>query len=157
MIIDRAALSDPALTGVSGQHLGDLVAELAEPWAEQREGRLHDRRGGDRVLVTLIYLRLDLPQTVLGVLFGVDQATISRTVGEVRPLLAGRGHAVTDRAGVRLRTLADVVAYAEHEGVTLRLDATETQVNRPAAHRPGRRAFISGVRFQDPATRTSRR
>ncbi|WP_226363238.1 transposase family protein [Pseudonocardia sp. ICBG1142] len=72
------------------------------------------------------------------------QATISRAVGEVRPLLAGRGHAVPDRPGVRLRTLADVVAYAEHEGVVLRLDATETQVNRPAAHRPGRRAFISG-------------
>jgi hypothetical protein len=28
--------------------------------------------------------------------------------------------------------------------VTLRLDATETQVRRPAAHRPGRRAFVSG-------------
>jgi hypothetical protein len=160
-IFNRAALSAPVLTGVTRQHLGDLVTELAGPWSEQREGRLYDRRGGqrkrdagagrkhrlafcDRVIATLVYLRLDIPQAALGVLFGVDQATIARAVGEVRPLLAARGHAVPDRPGVRLRTLADVLAYAQHEGVTLRLDATETQVNRPAAHRPGRRAFVSG-------------
>jgi hypothetical protein len=98
----------------------------------------------DRVLATVIYLRLDLPQRVLAVLFGVEQATIARAVGEIRPLLAARGFAVPDRPGIRLPTLADVFAYAEHERVTLRLDATETQVRRPAAHKPGRRAFVSG-------------
>ncbi|WP_224392817.1 transposase [Pseudonocardia sp. ICBG1293] len=107
-------------------------------------GRRHDLVFCDRLLVTLISLRLDVPQTVLGVLFGVDQATISRVVSEVRPLLAARGYAVPDRPGVRLRTLADVLAYAAAENVVLRLDATETRVNRPAARRPGRRGFISG-------------
>jgi len=138
-----------------------LAVELAASWTDQREGRLHGRRGGarrrqagagrkhelvftDRLLATLIYLRLDLPQRVLAVLFGVGQATIARAVSEVRPLLATRGYAVAGRPGVRLRTLADVFAYAEAEGVTLRLDATETQVRRPAAGKPGRRAFISG-------------
>jgi DDE superfamily endonuclease len=160
-VIDRAALSDPALTGIGRQHLGDLVVELAGAWTDQREGRLHDRRGGrrerragagrkyelvfcDRVLLTLIYLRLDLPQRVLAVLFGVRQSTIARAIGEIRPLLAGRGFAAPDRPGVRLRTLADVLAYAAAEGVTLRLDATETQVNRPSAGKPGRKAFVSG-------------
>ncbi|WP_224392818.1 transposase [Pseudonocardia sp. ICBG1293] len=144
-------MSDPALTGVTRQHLGDLVVELFESWAAQREGRLHDRRGGgrrrvsgagrksgigfcDRLLVSLISLRMDLPQAVLEVLFGVDQATICRVVGEVRPLLAARGYAVSDRPGVRLQTLADALAYAQHEGAVLRLDA----------HRPCWRAFGSG-------------
>ncbi|MFK0113935.1 transposase family protein [Streptomyces sp. NPDC091217] len=62
----------------------------------------------------------------------------------MRPLLAARGFAVPDRPGVRLRTLADVFAHAEAEGVTLRLDGTEVQVRRPKAHRAGRKAFMSG-------------
>lgn len=160
-IFNRAALAHPALTGITSDHLGSLIIELAGPWEHQREGQLHDRRGGDRrrqagagrrhtlvfadrVIVTLIYLRLDVPQVVLAVLFGVDQATVSRAVGQVRPLLAARGCAVPSRTGVRLKTLADVIAYAAAEGVTLRMDATETQVRRPRAHRVGRRAFVSG-------------
>ncbi|WP_372412118.1 transposase family protein [Streptomyces luteireticuli] len=35
-------------------------------------------------------------------------------------------------------------AYAQAEGIELRLDATEIQVRRPAAGRGGRRAFVSG-------------
>ncbi|MBA3487977.1 MAG: transposase [Longispora sp.] len=160
-MFNRAALAHFALTGISSEHLGSLIIELVDPWTQQREGRLRDRRGADRrrqagagrkhklvftdrVIITLIYLRLDLPQVVLGVLFNVDQATVCRAIRQVRPLLAGRGHAVAGRPGVRLKTLADVIAYAAAEGVTLRLDATETQVRRPQPHRVGRRAFVSG-------------
>ncbi|GHH43976.1 hypothetical protein HNQ79_006596 [Streptomyces candidus] len=35
-------------------------------------------------------------------------------------------------------------AYAQAEGVQLRLDATEVQVRRPVAGQGGRRAFVSG-------------
>jgi hypothetical protein len=41
-------------------------------------------------------------------------------------------------------TLADVFAYAQAEGVTLRMDATEIRVRRPQAGRGGRKAFVSG-------------
>src|SRR6266700_2843083 len=75
-------------------------------------------------------------------LLGPDQAVIPT-------LLAKRGFAVPGMPGVRLRTLADVVAYAQAEGVELRLDGTETQVRRPRANRSGRRAFISGKRKQN--------
>jgi hypothetical protein len=51
---------------------------------------------------------------------------------------------VPGRPTLRLRTMADVVAYAAANGVELRIDGTKTQVRRPRAHRPGRRAFISG-------------
>jgi hypothetical protein len=80
------------------------------------------------------------------VLLGVDRATITRAIGQIRPLLAARGFAVPGQPMLRLPTLADVVAYAAANGVELRIDGTKTQVRRPRAHRPGRRAFISGKR-----------
>ena len=101
------------------------------------------------VIATLVYLRFQLPHAALAVLYGVDRSTITRAVGEIRPLLAARGFAVPGEAGVRLRTLADVFAYAAARGVELRLDGTEVQVRRPRAGKPGRRAFVSGKKKQN--------
>jgi hypothetical protein len=56
---------------------------------------------------------------------------------------------VPGRPDLRLRTLADVVAYAAAEGVELRLDGTEVRVRRPRANKPGRRAFVSGKMRQN--------
>lgn len=109
----------------------------------------------DRVLVTLVKLRLDLPDAALAELYGVDRSTISGAVRQIRPLLAARGFAVPDRPGIRLRTLEDVFAYAEAEGVKLRIDGTDVQVRRPAAGRPGRKAFISGKRRQNTVKTTT--
>jgi hypothetical protein len=85
----------------------------------------------------------------------VDRSTITRAVGEVRPLLARRGFAVPGQPGLRLRTLADVFAYAASEGVKLRIDGTEVQVRRPPAGRPGRRAFVSGKKKQNTIKATA--
>jgi hypothetical protein len=101
----------------------------------------------DRLLCTLAWLRLALPHQALAVLFGVERSTISAAVRQIRPLLANRGFATP--TGVRLHTLADVLAYAAAEGLTVRLDGTEIQVRRPKANRPGRRAFVSGKRKQN--------
>jgi hypothetical protein len=109
----------------------------------------------DRVLVTLVVLRFQLPHHALAVLYGVDRATVTRAVGEVRPLLAARGFAVPGMPGVRLHTLADVFAYAAARGVELRIDGTETQVRRPRANRPGRRAFVSGKKKQNTIKTTT--
>ncbi len=157
-------MSHSAFIGISRQHLGRLVAELAGPWQARRDSALRQRRGADRcraegagrrhdlvftdrVLVTLAVLRLQVPHAALAVMYGVDRSTITRAVREVRPLLAGRGYATA--AGPRLRTLADVFAYAAAHGVKLRLDGSEIQVRRPKAHRPGRRAFVSGKKKQN--------
>ncbi|MFF3916290.1 transposase family protein [Streptomyces sp. NPDC001852] len=176
----RAACSHPALSGISRAHFGELLKELARRWQAAREAALHERRGGDRrraagagpkqylvfvdrLLVTLVHLRLGIPHAALAELYGVDRSTVSGAIREVRPLLATRGFAVPDRPGVRLRTLEDLFAYADAEGVDLRIDGTEVQVRRPRAHRPGRRAFISGKKkqntiktttFSDPQGRT---
>jgi Helix-turn-helix of DDE superfamily endonuclease len=138
-------------------------------------GHLHRRRGharqraagagprhrlafADRVLATLVVLRLQLSHQALAVPYGVDRATITRAVGESRPLLAGRGFAVPGLPGLRLRTLADVFAYAAAHGVELRIDATETQVRRPRATDPAAarscRANASRTRSRPPRSPT---
>ena len=60
----------------------------------------------------------------------------------MRPLLAERGCTVD--GGLRLRTLADVVAHLGASGQLGLLDATEVRVRRPAAHKAGRTRFVSG-------------
>ena len=168
----RAALSHPVFTGLSRQHLAELTVELAQPWTAAHEGALDQRRGHprqraagagphhrlifvDRIVVTLVILRFQLPHQALAVLYGVDRATITRAVHQIRPLLARRGFAVPDAPGVRLHTLADVFAYAAAHGVQLRIDGTEVQVRRPRANRPGRRAFVSGKRKQNTIKTTT--
>ncbi|MFJ1974135.1 transposase family protein [Streptomyces sp. NPDC087903] len=135
-------MSHSAFTGISRAHLGALIAELAGPWTARCESALHERRGGqrkqqpgagpkhdlvftDRVLVALVHLRTQLPHAALAELYGRERSTITRAVGEIRPLLAERGFAVPGRPGVRLRTLADVFAYAQAEGVKLDDDRVE--------------------------------
>ncbi len=154
-------MSKRIFTGLQPRRLGKLIAELAGDWTAAEEARLRERRGHerlrapgagpghdlpftDRVIVTLVYLRHQLPHAALAALYQVDRSTVTRAVHEIRPLLAARGFAVPHRPGLRLRTLADVFAYASSHGVELRIDGTEVQVRRPRAGRPGRKAFVSG-------------
>lgn len=165
----RVAVSHPAFCGLSRSALVRLVAELQGPWVARVEGERRARRGRgrlraagaghprelvftDRVLVTLVVLRFQLPHLVVAVMFGVHRSTVTRAIHQVRPLLASRGFAAGD--GPRLRTLADVFAYAQAEGVSLRVDGSEIQVRRPPAGRPGRRAFVSGKKKQNTITFT---
>jgi DDE superfamily endonuclease/Helix-turn-helix of DDE superfamily endonuclease len=165
-------LSHRICTGIGVRELGKLIEELAPLWLAQQESRLRARRGrdrlraegagpdhelpfADRVIATLVILRFQLPHAALAVFYGVHRSTITRAVGEIRPLLAQRGFAVPGQSGLRLRTLADVFAYAAAEGVKLRIDGTEVQVRRPAARRPGRRAFVSGKKKQNTGKATA--
>ncbi|MEV6318860.1 transposase family protein [Streptomyces sp. NPDC051776] len=109
----------------------------------------------DRLLITLICLRHQLPHAALAELYRVDRSTVSAAVREIRPLLAAHGFAVPGRPGIRLKAIEDVFAYAEAEDIDLRIDGTETQVRRPRAHRPGRRAFVSGKRKQNTVKTTT--
>jgi DDE superfamily endonuclease/Helix-turn-helix of DDE superfamily endonuclease len=162
----RTALSNRIWTGISRAHLARLIGELAVPWTAAGEERLLERRGHerkraagagpdydlpftDRVIVTLACLRFQLPHKALAMIYGVDRSTVTRAVREIRPLLAARGFAVPAEPGIRLKTLADLFAYAAARGVTIRLDGTEVQVRRPRAGKPGRRAFVSGKKKQN--------
>ncbi|WTJ47359.1 transposase [Streptomyces atratus] len=149
-----------------------MLEELSPRWWARRESALDRQRGYkrrraegagrkpklelvDRLLVTLVHLRLGLPHAALAELYRVDRSTVSAAIRQVRPLLAARGFAVPDRPGVRLRTLEDAFAYADFEGVDLRIDGTEVQVRRPRAGRPGRKAFVSGKKKQNTIKTTT--
>lgn len=168
----RTAMSHSAFCGLSQEYLGELTMELAARWEARCESGRRDRRGGvrqrdsgagpkyelvfvDRLLATLVHLRTGLTHAALGVIYEVGSSTIGRAIAEIRPLLAERGFAVPNQPGLRLRTLEDVFAYAEAENVTLRIDGMETQVRRPRAGRPGRRAFVSGKRRQNTIKTTT--
>ncbi|GAA3380896.1 hypothetical protein GCM10020367_70050 [Streptomyces sannanensis] len=105
----------------------------------------------DRLLVTLVHLRLGLPHAALAELYGVDRSTVSGAIREVRRLLAARGFAVPDRPGLRLRTLEDLFTYADAEGVELRIDGTEVQVRRPRAGPPAARRSCPARRNRTPS------
>ena len=107
--VNRAVLAHPWLTGISQHHLAALIEELAHPWETAVEDHRHRARGAerkraagagarhrlvfvDRLVVTLIHLRHDLPHAVLGLLLGVDRSTVTRAVGQIRALLAERGY-----------------------------------------------------------------
>ncbi|WP_259464874.1 transposase family protein [Streptomyces sp. TLI_171] len=148
--------SERRITGLSRAVIADLVAELGPVWQARHDAELCDRprrravgAGAkykpvfvDRLLVTLVHLRHAVTHDVLACWFGVDRSTITRAIGEVRPLLAERGCRI--EAGLRLRTLADVVAHLGATGQTGIIDATEIRVRRPAAHRACRNRFVSG-------------
>ncbi|MFJ8746566.1 transposase family protein [Embleya sp. NPDC127516] len=103
----------------------------------------------DRVIATLVILRLQLPHDALAHVYGVDRSTVTRAVHEIRPLLAARAFTVPGHRNLRLRTLADVFAYAASHGVELRIDGTEVRVRRPRANSPGSREFVSGKMRQN--------
>jgi hypothetical protein len=84
---------------------------------------------------------------VLACWFGVDRSTITRAIGEVRPLLAQRGCTVAPN--VPLCTLAEVVEYLGADGRTGIVDGTEIRVRRPAAGRKDRDKFVSGKTKQN--------
>src|SRR3712207_319536 len=141
---------------MSREVLAELVAELGPRWQARQDARLTDRprrraigAGAphrlvflDRLLATLVHLRHGVTHDVLACRFEVSRSTITRAISEVRPLLAERG--CTMEGGIRLRTLADVVAHLGASGQLGLLDATEVRVRRPAAHKAGRTRFVSG-------------
>ncbi|WP_308034935.1 helix-turn-helix domain-containing protein [Streptomyces pseudogriseolus] len=77
-----------------------------------------------------MHLRHATTHDVLACWLGVDRSTITRAIGEVRPLLAER---CTISPGVRLRTLAEVIDHLGSSGKTGIIDGTEIRVRRPAA------------------------
>ncbi|WFB88439.1 MULTISPECIES: transposase family protein [Streptomyces] len=128
------------ITGLSPDVIAELSAAVGPLWHEQHQARLtaRPRRRAvgaaakhrfvliDRLLATLVSLRHGTMHDVLACWFGVDRPTITRAIGEVRPLLAQRGCTVAP--DVRLRTLAEVIEYLGVDGRTGIIDGTEIRV-----------------------------
>ncbi|WP_240122020.1 transposase family protein [Streptomyces sp. MUM 2J] len=120
-----AIISNRRITGLSADVIAELVTEIGPLWHERHHAKLvcrpRKRAVGagakhrlvfvDRLLATLVHLRHGATHDVLACWFGVDRSTITRAIGEVRPLLAERG--CTVNPDVRLRTLAEAADGAD--------------------------------------------
>ncbi|MFD5971448.1 transposase (plasmid) [Streptomyces sp. NA03103] len=156
-----AIIRSQRITGLAPGVVAELVAEIGPLWHERHQAALtaRSRRRAvgagakhklvfvDRLLATLVHLRHGATHDVLACWFGVDRSTITRAIGEVRPLLAERGCIVAP--GLRLRTLAEVIDHLGSDGQTGIIDGTEVRVRRPAAGRKDREKFISGKNKQN--------
>ncbi|MET9193898.1 transposase family protein [Streptomyces olivaceus] len=156
-----AIIRSQRITGLTPDVIAELIAEIGPMWHERHQAVLTSRprrravgAGAkyklvfvDRLLATLVHLRHGATHDVLACWFGVDRSTITRAIGEVRPLLAIRGCTVAP--GIRLRTLAEVVDHLGASGQTGIIDGTEVRVRRPAAGRRDREKFISGKNKQN--------
>lgn len=156
-----AIIRSRRITGLTPEVIAEILAEVGPLWHERHQAGLASRprcraagAGArhklvfiDRLLATLVHLRHGATHDVLACWFGVDRSTITRAIGEVRPLLATRG--CTIAPGIRLRTLAEVVDYLGASGQTGIIDGTEIRVRRPAAGRKDREKFISGKNKQN--------
>jgi hypothetical protein len=111
---DQPGPSEPALpelTGLPAAELDELISQLAIVRQAQREqhahghpasGAGHKPRSGrppafafpDRVVATVLHLRLSLPEETLAHLFGTSRTTIRRTLTEVQNLLDQHGHVI---------------------------------------------------------------
>jgi transposase len=101
----------PELTGLTTGQMDELIARLAALRQAQREERArshpasdarHKPRSGrpplfpfpDRVVATVLHLRLSLPDDTLAHLFGTSRTTIGRALTETRHLLDQYGHRI---------------------------------------------------------------
>jgi hypothetical protein len=101
---ERRPAGLPELTGLAPAELDGLIAQLAALRQAQREQRArshpasdarHRPRSGrpplfpfpDRVVATVLHLRLSLPDDTLAHLFGTSRSTIQRALTEIRDLL----------------------------------------------------------------------
>lgn len=104
------AATMPQLTGLTAAELDELIASLADLRQVHWQARVdncsasdHLPRPGrplrflfpDRVVATLLHLRLDPPTRDLAQLYGTSPDTIRRVLRETRPLLEEHGHVVT--------------------------------------------------------------
>ena len=154
-------ISNRRITGLTGDVIADLVAEVGPLWRERHQAKLTSRPGNgpwaggpkhqlvfaDRLPATLVHLRHGATHDVLACWFSVGGCNITRAIGELRPLHAERGCTVSP--DVRLRSLAEVVEHLGTSGTTGIIDGTEIRVRRPALGRKDRDTFISGKNKQN--------
>jgi hypothetical protein len=134
---DQAALSHPALTGISAAELAALAAALDAPSRALREQELYALRGrgrvnkegagaarkldlADHLLATLIRRHLHPPVRVIAALLGASRTCVNDAVIRTEELL-GRIPAppAAPPSATRIRTIDDLREYAAGHGITI--------------------------------------
>ncbi|HEV7450201.1 MAG TPA: ISAzo13 family transposase [Pseudonocardiaceae bacterium] len=132
---DLTHLHHPELTGIPTTEWQRLLDRLTVPQQAQREAHLHNKRGrtrkrtgagqhspitlADRLLITVLRQRFDMPAEVIADLHGLHYTSIYNYIREMRHLLTQIRYTIplTD---IRLRTLTDLADHA----TSLDLDTT---------------------------------
>lgn len=113
------------LTGVTPDTFRQMVCRIGPAW--ERLSRRKNRSGRpygvgtleDHLLVLLILYRCHITQDFLALLYGVDKATICRTLRRIEPLAK------------RTLGVKRAIRVTSDEAQALIFDATEQQVHRP--------------------------
>jgi IS5 family transposase len=148
-----------SLTGVTPAEFDELLEKASPLWLELEQQRLnrqdrHRAIGGgsdyklglqERLLMTLIWLRLYLTTEALGFFFGVSKSTASRNTRNVLPVLCRLGDSTLGWPEPPKRGQGKNVAQAlqAYPDLYALVDATEQAVRRPQAE-PSQRAHYSG-------------
>ena len=113
------------LTGVKSDIFLKMVKKLAPFWEQKllkknRSGRPFGVGGiEDHLLVLLIIYRCHITQDFLACIFGVDKATICRSLKRIEPIAK------------RILGVKRIIKISEEEAEALLIDATEQTVERP--------------------------
>lgn len=126
-----ARLSHPSLTGLTRGELHELTERLGARQSAHGERLAYQRRGGprrpgtrasvfpqkisnsERVLLTVLYQKgLCTLEVLADALGDVSRSAIGNVIRETRPLLQQESH-LPDRASIRYRAAADLLAAAE--------------------------------------------
>ena len=115
-----------SLTGVTADTFREMVERLRPHWRERvvepknRSGRPCGVGGlADHLLVLLILYRCAITQDFMGCLYGVDKATVSRSLRRIEGLAA-------PVLGVKRR-----IRVSREEAEALIIDCTEQPIQRP--------------------------
>ena len=134
------------MTGLHTAEFDDLVEDMLPHFAEaeierlSRPDRQRDIGGGpnfelcpcDQILLTVVWLRRYPTHLVLGFLFGVSDATVSRYIGRVLPLLEAAGRdtmRMPDPGRMQRRQLDDLLQQTPELAVVI--DTFEQRIQRP--------------------------
>lgn len=144
--LSKKAVAFKSMTGLTVQEFDllhhDLIAanEAAETRRLSRPDRQRAIGAGrkyalffrDRLLMTVIHLRLYPSSEALGFLFSVDKSTVSRNVRRIIPLLEGLGRATLGwprRGARRPASLEEIMSQCPD--LLAIVDATEQRIERP--------------------------
>jgi len=143
--------------GVTVTEFDELYTKVVPVWASKEHERLSRRKrqraigGGrdydlslrDRLLMTLMWLKLYLNTDVLGFLFEVDGSTVSRNVRNLLPTMRALGEATLGWATPPQRGQTKNLAHARtaHPDLFAIVDATEQPVRRAGDAATQRQAY----------------
>lgn len=123
------------LTGLSLSEFQEVVRKTKPKWdklmkAKEAKGRPHGVGGlENHIFVLLVYYRVYVTQAFIGVMYGVDDATIYRTIHRAEKIVVKAIHIKKERT----------ISQVELE--TIIVDCTEQPIERP---KKGQKPYYSG-------------